>query len=101
VPGPTLSRRVDELTKRVQELEAVLDKYRALNDVLLKSLESQVVERVKVDDLLQNKQAEMAAKTAVVEERCRALEKHSDRSWQVWLALTGAGLALLVALLKK
>jgi hypothetical protein len=29
------------------------------------------------------------------------LEKLADRHWQVWLAIIGAGLALLVALLKK
>jgi hypothetical protein len=38
---------------------------------------------------------------AVLEQRCAALEKHSDRSWQVWLALLGALVALLIAIFKK
>lgn len=38
---------------------------------------------------------------ATVEQRCTTLEKHSDRTWQVWLALLVAGVGLLVSLLKK
>lgn len=36
-----------------------------------------------------------------LEERCKSLEKHSDRSWQIWLALLGSLLAIIVAFAKK
>jgi hypothetical protein len=41
------------------------------------------------------------SRLSALEQRCAALEKHSDRTWQVWLALLGALLALAVALFKK
>jgi len=40
-------------------------------------------------------------RVAVLEQRCNSLKEHSDRNWQVWLALLAALFALIVAFLKK
>ncbi len=50
---------------------------------------------------LQDKVTELAVALAKLEQRCAALEKHTDRTWQVWLALIAAGVAVIVSLVKK
>jgi len=44
---------------------------------------------------------QLVTRSISLEERIKSLEKHSDRTWQVWLALGAAITALLVAFLKK
>ena len=61
----------------------------------------QLIERARIDEQMQIKIVELSSRLATTEEKCRMLEKLSDRGWQGWLALIGAGLALLVAFLKR
>ncbi len=40
------------------------------------------------------------ARVAVLEQRITQLEKHSDRGWQIWLAILAGFIGMLVAILK-
>jgi hypothetical protein len=111
VAGPTiaqLNERVEELLKRVHELEKLFEAARVLVEFRAKTFEGQLADRVKSEeqlqrrvDELQQKVNDQAAKNAALEEKTRHLEKLSDRTWQVWLALLVAFLGLIVAYLKK
>jgi hypothetical protein len=101
VPRPTLTERLEGLMERVQTLEAALNRQQAIAESAVKYLEKQLVDRARAEEQLHNKFAELTAKNAALDEKCRTLEKHSDRTWQVWLALLVAGVGLLVSLLKK
>lgn len=85
--GKTVSQKVDELTEKVVGHIPTAN-YR-LDE--LKDEMAELQERVRVGEI----------KLTDLEGRVKALEKGTDRNWQVWLALIGAGLALLVAFLKK
>ena len=97
----TLTQRVESIDERLEELDRAFENHRAIADFHMDHLEAELTERAKIDDQLQAKFAEQAAKNAAMEEKIRMLEKLSDRGWQGWLALIGAGLALLVAFLKR
>lgn len=101
MPEPTKAELAGEITKQLQELLKDFAAFREITNLRVNLHEGQLADRVRVDDTLQQKLAELMSKVATIEERSRALEKLSDRGWQVWLALVGAGLALLVALLRK
>jgi hypothetical protein len=101
VPRPTLTERFEELTERVRVQEASLDRQRVATELAVEHLERQLADRARVAEQLQARVAELMAKNATLDEKCRTLEKHSDRTWQVWLALLVAGVGLLVSLLKK
>jgi hypothetical protein len=96
-----LTERFEGLAERVRKLEALFDKQQASTDWTIRNLETQLADRARVAEQLQAKVAELMAKNAALDEKCRTLEKHSDRTWQVWLALLVAGVGLLVSLLKK
>ena len=84
-------------TEQIQELKASLAELDASLQVL-----TERVENVKQDvEHLNRRNDELLTKLATLEERCLALQKLSDRGWQTWLALIGAGLAILVAFRKK
>ena len=86
-----LRRDIDALTRRLDEGASLLQ------SSLLKiaALEQRIVH-------LEQRALEFApSRIAVVEQRCAQLEKQSDRRWQVWLAILGSVLALLIALLRK
>jgi len=100
VARTTLTQRVEGLEERLNDLDSELDDLRAINDVLISKLEDEIETRTKFNELLQSKHVESAVKVATLEEKSRMLEKLSDRGWQIWLALIGAALALLVALFK-
>jgi predicted RNase H-like nuclease (RuvC/YqgF family) len=108
VAGPSLTQRVEELTKQVHELEKAFERYRAVTELALTNLEKQLADKKAAEDQhqarvneLQQKLHEQTAKNASLDEKTRHLEKLSDRTWQVWLALLVAFLGLLVAYLKK
>lgn len=97
----TQGDRLDELTKRVDSLALAIEGLRTASTVeiahvreLLKDVQSVVKE-------VQTGQTKLTERTAALEQRCAALEKQADRGWQLWLALIGAGLALIVAIFKK
>jgi hypothetical protein len=82
-----LGTRVDERSSRFETTD---DRQQTAIDALELLVEQ-----------LQLRLAAVEGRNVATEERCRNLEKLSDRSWQGWLALIGAGLALLVAFLKN
>lgn len=92
--NPTNTQKIDELTRRVGE-HIPLAEFRL--DQQHQETEG-VKQRVKV---LEDKEPVVLQRMAALEERCKSLEKNSDRTWQVWLALISAGVALVVSLLKK
>jgi hypothetical protein len=63
VAGPTLTQRVEELTKEVQRVQSALETYKQLSDLKLRILEDQAAERTKVEDDLKSKIADLTAKT--------------------------------------
>ena len=54
-----------------------------------------------IEERLRQLESEAAKRHTSAEEKLRQLEKSSDRSWQFWLAILAAGVAILIALLKK
>jgi hypothetical protein len=101
VPKPSLTERVEELTKRVQDLEAVLDKLRELYELRLSNVEGLLAERSKADEQLIARVTELTAKLAAAEAQCKSLEKLSDRQWSLWLAVIGLAFGIVIALVKK
>ena len=108
MPNPTLTQQVRELRTELQAISSRLEKGFSLDELKLGGLSANADE-LKLTlrrlesaiEKLQEKQTETAAKIAALEAQVKSLEKVSDRHWQVWLALGGAGLALLVAFFKK
>jgi hypothetical protein len=101
LPPQTNSDRINDRVQKVAILGTKLDERSAQSakdhEHLREELASTRIElRQAVDRIVA-----VEARNAVLEERCQALQKLSDRGWQIWLALIGAGLALLVAFLKK
>ena len=97
----TLTQRVEAIDDQVDELEDLYENHRLVVEFRLSEHARQLIERVRIDEQLQNKIVDLSSRLAATEEKSRMLEKLSDRGWQGWLALIGAGLALLVALLKR
>lgn len=97
----TNTDRINDLMKDVAILGAKYDERwaQALKENQQAHRELEAV-RVELKELLKRLSA-LEAKNASLEERCQALQKLSDRGWQGWLALIGAGLAIIVALIKK
>lgn len=97
----TDGEKVDELVREVVQMKATA----AAREEQAKLDEARY--RAELADLraesrrLADRQAATEAKNAALEQRLAAGEKHDDRTWQAWLALIGAGVAVLVALLKK
>jgi ElaB/YqjD/DUF883 family membrane-anchored ribosome-binding protein len=101
LPRKTDGQKVDELTERVARLEAVFEVRSAQAAGEYQHVLAEFADlRSEVRRVL-DRQAATDAKQTATDHRCAALEKQGDRNWQAWLALVGAGLALLVALLKK
>jgi DNA repair exonuclease SbcCD ATPase subunit len=106
------SQRIEELTQKIGDQERRLDHLTIFVELQIAKLEqglkdcqASLKELSREQQQTATKQAErlaaVEAKNASLDERCQALQKLSDRGWQIWLALIGAGLALLVAFLKK
>ena len=101
MPNPTLTQRVVELDDELKTVSSKFDKALALNESELDEVMTKLNKIEAAIEKLQDKQSELSAKIAALEAQTKAIEKISDRHWQVWLALGGAILALLVSLLKK
>jgi len=99
--GPTLGEQVAELKRDLQ----VLIPRHAVEEAVakLRMSESEARSSRHETEMQQTRDrlADLAMKITELQGRCTAVEKVSDRHWQVWLALGGAVLALLVSLLKK
>lgn len=98
---PTAKQLIDELKRELDKLTAAAEKQRDLNDFAHGAFDSQLKEAKEKADRSDERVRGLEIKTVDLEGRVKALEKGTDRNWQVWLALIGAGLALLVAFLKK
>lgn len=97
----TLTQRIESIASKLEELDRAIESLSDIADFHKDHLEAQLAERVRIDEQLQNKIVDLSSRLSTTEEKCRMLEKLSDRGWQGWLALIGAGLALLVAFLKR
>ena len=92
---------IDELTKRVEANTLTIESLSTSHNLSTRNTEAGIADlkaMVKEIQTILNKQGE---RTATLESKCVTLEKHTDRTWQVWLALGAAIVALLVAFLKK
>ncbi|HXD88168.1 MAG TPA: hypothetical protein VN641_16895 [Urbifossiella sp.] len=92
---------VQSLEKRVQLLEVEAVQRATANKHPCEQLLSEVAQTRGELKAALDRLAAYESKNAALEERCQALQKLSDRGWQGWLALVGAAVALLVALIKK
>ncbi len=93
--------QIERLNSRVDDLALAIERLETSSGIeigQLKELLKDIQATIKEMNLSQSKLAE---RVATLEQRCTALEKVADRSWQGWLAIIAAGLALLVALLKR
>ncbi|MBP3957445.1 hypothetical protein J8F10_19535 [Gemmata sp. G18] len=99
MPGKSPTQRIEELAKKVQELETAFEKHRAVADLQLQRLEARDGEHTRTEDELRNKVSELTAKNAALEERARHQEKTTDRGWQLWLAALGFGFGLISLLI--
>ena len=107
--GSTLTHKVEDLTLRLQEVVADHKMHRAVTELRLRVLEQQLVDRIKWEETLTNKIADLTAKNAVLEEHARGQEKLSDRGFNfvqaaiisVVAMIGGALLSLLVQLAIK
>jgi hypothetical protein len=95
VAGPTLTQRVEELTKEIQRLQTALGQLQTVTDLKLRVLEDDASERKRVEEQLREQIADLQQKNAALEERSRHQEKTSDRGWQLWLAALGFGFGLI------
>ncbi len=92
--GKTNTDHILDLQKQVEQLTTRLDER---SDRFKNADEEQ---RADIKALEKTAEA-LLQRTTALEQRCAALEKGGDRAWQVWLALGGAGLAVLISLVKK
>jgi DNA repair exonuclease SbcCD ATPase subunit len=98
---PTAKQLIDELKRELDKLTAAAEKQRDLNDFAHGAFDSQLKEAKERVEKIEERVRVGELKLTDLEGRVKALEKGTDRNWQVWLALIGAGLALIVAFLKK
>lgn len=103
MPTPTQvnAERINELIVLFQNLGNKLDQLGATTEKDYGRIEDAVRDLGELLDTLKNDSNERRETAGRHDERIKTLEKRDDRKWQVWLAIGGAGLALLVALLKK
>ena len=101
MPPRNNTDKINDLAREVAVLGAKSDE-RAANAVIAETLARERMASTEEElKEMREKHAIVEAKLAATEERCRSLEKNSDRGWQFWLAILAAGVAILIALLKK
>ncbi|MBN9122602.1 MAG: hypothetical protein J0I06_26215 [Planctomycetes bacterium] len=99
--APKHVKQIEDLTKRVQELEKIVELQKAATELRLKSVEDQLKERSRVEDELRGKVSDLTAKNAALEERSRHQEKTSDRGWTVGQAAIVTLVAALLSFLAQ
>ncbi len=90
---------IDELTKRVDALALALEGVRTVSTVEIAHLKDSLKDLQATTKEAQQALAKPAERVASLEQRCAALEKQSDRGWQLWLAALGFGFGLLSLLI--
>lgn len=94
MPPKTNTERIVELLQRVEQLGTKLDE----RSETFRDADGDQQANVKA---LEKANEALIQRIAVLEEKCANLQRGSDRAWQVWLALIGAGLSLVISLVKK
>lgn len=99
----THSEAIDELTKRVDALALALEGLRTLSTVEIEHFKGQIKELQAVSKDVQGLCAKAAERIAALEERAKALEKGTDRIWQLApMVISGVGVVIaLIALFVK
>jgi uncharacterized protein YoxC len=92
---------LENLSDRVETLALAMEGLRARSGVQIDQLQALIKDIQATIKELNLSSSKLAERVAALEQRCAALEKVADRSWQVWLAIIGAGVALFVAHLKR
>lgn len=96
--GPTVAQvaeKVEELTRRLQQVESEHKAHRDVTDYRLKVVDQQLTDRARVEEELRNKVAELTAKNAALEERARQQEKQSDRGFNFGQAAIILGISMI------
>jgi hypothetical protein len=95
-----LTQRLEVLDEKLRELEREVARQKTSSGVVRSRYEQLLSDSKEREAKLQSQILDLTSKLAGLEEKARMLEKLSDRGWQVWIAIFGAGLALLISLLK-
>lgn len=97
----TDGEKVDDLTNQFNRLSAAMEERSRQFLLTQEQLRAEIA--TLRDDIkrLTDRNAATEAKNAALEERCKALEKGTDRNWQFWLALLAAGVAIVIAVVKR
>ena len=108
MPVPTLTERVEELRRDLAAIKISMAREETMSHMSRSAGAAKYSELHSGIEKLQDKfggleksLGDTQKQIATLEAQTKALDKFSDRHWQVWLALGGAVLALLVSLLKK
>lgn len=96
--GPTLSQRVEELKRNLNEVAGDLAAYKAVAELGKKVADDKLVEVDALAKKLQEKVADAAVKLAAVEERVSGLDRGHDRLWQI-APMVVSVLAILVSVI--
>lgn len=114
--GKTNTERIQELSDKIaahmpytelklqdlrREIDSLAGKFTDSASDLQSARRTIAVLEQRIEHLEQRAQEAPSSRIAVVEQRCAQIEKQSDRRWQVWLAILGSFLALLIAVLRK
>jgi len=99
MPGKSPNQRIEELNQRIDELEIAFKLDRSLANYKIEELLVHKAAHKATKADLQAKISDLTVKNATLEERCRNLEKHADRGWQLWLAALGFGFGLVSLLI--
>jgi len=102
----TPAQKIAELTDRVRDLEAALDRYQSVTDLALKTMQAELTDRKKSEEEFRKQIVELQKLNATLEERARHQEKQSDRGFNFVQAviisvISMIGGALLSQLFKK
>ena len=99
--APTLSEKLEELRREFTEFRISVIREETAGKLTMSSSLEKLAEVRTIVEKIPERLAAIESRISALEAHTKALEKVSDRHWQVWLALGGAVLALLVSLLKK
>ena len=95
----TQGQLLDELTKRVDALALALEGLRTSSTVEMSYIKEGVRELQVLSREIQASESKLAERVAALEQRCAAMEKLSDRGWQVRLAAVAFGFSVISLLL--
>ena len=104
MPGPTLSQRIEELKRELNEIQQSIVKIETGQDYTEKHTYDKIVQLRASIDKHSDKIAALENRATSLEERSKSLEKLNDRTWQIApmvISVAGVLISLLVAYFKK